>query len=166
MNRFLSKSFSSFSFHRFHKLKHYRLNQIPIVSLSSNFSTVKIRFYEEAMDNLVEVDAEIGKRVLDIALENDIDIEGACGGELACSTCHVIVPEDIYNKLPPKKEEEQDMLDLAWGATDLLVFNFSIFKFHFYFFMCSSRLCCQIIVTPELAGAQFKVPKDTNNMLG
>jgi ferredoxin len=80
--------------------------------------TVKIRFYEEGSDSLVEVDAPVGKRVLDIALENNIDIEGACGGELACSTCHVVVSPELYEKLPPKKEEEQDMLDLAWGVTD------------------------------------------------
>lgn len=118
MNRFICKSVSLSSLTRLNKLKYNKFNHLPCLSTSSNFSTVKIRFYEEAMDNLVEVDAEIGKRVLDIALENDIDIEGACGGELACSTCHVIVPQDVYDKLPPKKEEEQDMLDLAWGATD------------------------------------------------
>ena len=50
-----------------------------------------------------------------------MDIEGACGGELACSTCHVIVPKDVYDRLPPKKEEEDDMLDLAWGLTPTYV---------------------------------------------
>lgn len=83
-----------------------------------NTETVKLRFFEESNDLRVEVDAPVGKKVLDIALENNIDIEGACGGELACSTCHVIVPKDIYDKLPPKKIEEEDMLDLAWGVTD------------------------------------------------
>lgn len=81
-------------------------------------ATVKIRFYEEGSDSLVEVDAPVGKRVLDVALDNNIDIEGACGGELACSTCHVVVSPELYEKLPPKKEEEQDMLDLAWGVKD------------------------------------------------
>jgi ferredoxin len=81
-------------------------------------ATVKLRFFEEAMNNLVEVDAQVGKRVLDVALENNIDIEGACGGELACSTCHVILDQALYDKLGPKKEEEQDMLDLAWGVSD------------------------------------------------
>lgn len=83
-----------------------------------NSETVKLRFFEESNDLRVEVDAPVGKRVLDVALENNIDIEGACGGELACSTCHVVVPKDIYDKLPPKKIEEEDMLDLAWGVTD------------------------------------------------
>jgi 2Fe-2S ferredoxin len=108
---------------------------------------VKFRFFEEANDLRVEVDAPIGKKVLDVALENNIDIEGACGGELACSTCHVVVPKEVYDKLPPKKIEEEDMLDLAWGVTD------------------TSRLCCQIQVTELLQGVEFKVPKETNNML-
>lgn len=80
--------------------------------------TVKFRFFEESNDLRVEVEAPIGKKVLDVALENNIDIEGACGGELACSTCHVIVPKDVYDKLPAKKIEEEDMLDLAWGVSD------------------------------------------------
>lgn len=80
--------------------------------------TIKLTFYEEAMDNKVTVDAPIGRRVLDVAMDNNIDIEGACGGELACSTCHVIVPKIIYDQLPPKKIEEEDMLDLAIGVTD------------------------------------------------
>ena len=109
--------------------------------------TVKFRFFEESNDLRVEVEAPIGKKVLDVALENNIDIEGACGGELACSTCHVIVPKDVYDKLPAKKIEEEDMLDLAWGVSD------------------TSRLCCQIQVSKLLEGVEFKVPKETNNML-
>lgn len=81
-------------------------------------STVKFYFLEESSGNKVEVQGTIGKTLLDIALENDIDIEGACGGELACSTCHVVVEQDLYDKLPAKKVEEDDMLDLAWGITD------------------------------------------------
>lgn len=110
-------------------------------------NTVKITFIEESTDNLVEVDATIGKTVLDTAVENDIDIEGACGGELACSTCHVILSQELYDRLPAKKEEESDMLDLALGLTP------------------TSRLCCQLKVTADLDGAVFKVPKDTNSML-
>ena len=79
--------------------------------------TVPIKFVE--MDGGVHVvDAELGKNLLDIAHENNIDLEGACGGELACSTCHLVFEEDVYNKLPEKDDEEEDMLDLAWGLTD------------------------------------------------
>jgi ferredoxin len=95
--------------------------KFPLFSLSSGrflSETIKIRFHEESSDSIIEVDAPVGKRVLDAALDNNIDIEGACGGELACSTCHVVLDQDLYDKLPAKKEEEQDMLDLAWGVTD------------------------------------------------
>lgn len=81
-------------------------------------SCVNMTFIEEANKNNVAVEAKIGKSVLDIAIENNIDIEGACGGELACSTCHVILDQALFDKLPPKTEEEEDMLDLAWGLTD------------------------------------------------
>lgn len=89
-----------------------------VLSQSRFGSTVKFYFLEESSGNKVEVNGTIGKTLLDIALENDIDIEGACGGELACSTCHVVVEQDLYDKLPAKKVEEDDMLDLAWGITD------------------------------------------------
>ncbi len=79
---------------------------------------VTFSFIEEANQNTVVVEAKEGKTVLDIAIENNIDIEGACGGELACSTCHVITTPELFAKLPPKTEEEEDMLDLAWGLTD------------------------------------------------
>ena len=108
---------------------------------------IKFRFLEEKTGDLIEVKAVPGVSVLDVALENNIDIEGACGGQMACSTCHVVVDKDLYDKLPTKVEEEDDMLDLAWGLTD------------------TSRLCCQIKVTDLLEGKTFKVPKDTHNML-
>jgi ferredoxin len=80
-------------------------------------STVKFSFIEAKSGQKIPVEGEEGKTVLDVALEYDVDIEGACGGELACSTCHVIVSDELFKKLPPKKEEEDDMLDLAWGLT-------------------------------------------------
>ena len=64
------------------------------------------------------MNAPVGKKVLDVALEYDVDIEGACGGELACSTCHVVLSQALFEKLPKKTEEEEDMLDLAWGLTE------------------------------------------------
>ena len=88
------------------------------------------------------VEGNSGRTVLDVALDNNVDIEGACGGELACSTCHVIVAEDLYRQLPKKKVEEDDMLDLASGLTP------------------TSRLCCQLKVSPILKNALFVVPND------
>jgi len=96
----------------------------------------------------IPVTAEEGKSLLEVAHENDIELEGACGGELACSTCHVVFSPELFAKLPEKKEEEDDMLDLAWGLTD------------------TSRLGCQIKVSPLLENAVITIPEEMNDMLG
>jgi 2Fe-2S ferredoxin len=95
----------------------------------------------------VEVDAPIGLSVLEIAHRNSIDIEGACEGSLACSTCHVIVDPEWYEVLKEASEDEEDMLDLAFGLT------------------ATSRLGCQIIMTEELDGLTVSLPAGTRNML-
>ncbi len=86
---------------------------------TSSLKHINIAFIEthNGVKTKIPAKAQIGKSVLDVALEHNVDIEGACGGELACSTCHVILSKDLYDKLPQKKEEEGDMLDLAWGLT-------------------------------------------------
>jgi ferredoxin, 2Fe-2S len=95
----------------------------------------------------VDIDAPTGLSVLEIAHRNNIDLEGACEGSLACSTCHVIVDPEWYEILPAAKEDEEDMLDLAFGLTH------------------TSRLGCQIIVTEELDGLTVSLPAATRNML-
>ena len=95
-----------------------------------------------------EVDAPIGLSVLEIAHKNDIDLEGACEGSLACSTCHVIVEPEWYDLLNDASEDEEDMLDLAFGLTK------------------TSRLGCQIIMSEELDGLTLKLPSGTRNMQG
>lgn len=94
-----------------------------------------------------EVDAPIGLSVLEIAHRNDVDIEGACEGSMACSTCHVIVSKDWFDTLEEISEDEEDMLDLAFGLTS------------------TSRLGCQIIITDELDGLTVALPKETRNLL-
>ncbi len=94
-----------------------------------------------------EVDAPIGLSVLEIAHRNNIPIEGACEGSLACSTCHVVVNSEDYERLPEATEDEEDMLDLAFGLTQ------------------TSRLGCQIIITEELDGLTVTLPKATRNMM-
>lgn len=106
----------------------------------------KINFIEKN-GNVKTVDAKNGLSILEIAHKNDIDIEGACGGSLACSTCHVIVDEKDFNKLEPASEDEEDMLDLAFDLQK------------------TSRLCCQIIVTDDLDGVTVKLPQATRNIL-
>jgi ferredoxin-2, mitochondrial len=78
---------------------------------------VKITYIEADGTSKV-VDAQVGKNLMDVAHENNVELEGACGGELACSTCHLIFEERIYAMLPEKAEEEDDMLDLAFEVTE------------------------------------------------
>ncbi|PON83721.1 Adrenodoxin [Trema orientale] len=88
----------------------------------------------------------IGMSMLEAAHENDIELEGACEGSLACSTCHVIVMDvEYYNKLEDPTDEENDMLDLAFGLTE------------------TSRLGCQVIAKPELDGVRLAIPAATRN---
>lgn len=101
----------------------------------------------EPNGNRREVEAEIGDTLLTVAHKNDIDIEGACEGVLACSTCHLIVDPDWYGKLMPADDDEDDMLDLAFGLTQ------------------TSRLGCQIEVTDELDGLVVSLPVETRNMM-
>lgn len=80
-------------------------------------STVKITYIEaDGVEKVVE--AEVGKNLMEVAHDNNVELEGACGGELACSTCHLIFEKEIYDTLPEKKEEEDDMLDLAFEVTE------------------------------------------------
>ncbi|MCH7539099.1 MAG: ferredoxin family 2Fe-2S iron-sulfur cluster binding protein [Proteobacteria bacterium] len=95
-----------------------------------------------------EVEAPAGLSLLKIAHDNGIGIEGACGGSLACSTCHVIVDPQWYGVLPAPDEDEEDMLDLAFGLTP------------------TSRLGCQIVMTEELDGLTVSLPTDTHSWLG
>ena len=96
---------------------------------------------------VIEVDAPLGRTVMEIAHANNIDIEGACEGVMACSTCHVIVETQWHGRLPPPEEDEEDMLDLAFVLTR------------------TSRLGCQIVITRELDGLTVRLPPETRNLL-
>ena len=93
-----------------------------------------------------EVDAPVGLSVLEIAHKHGVDIEGACEGSLACSTCHMIIAPDWYAKLPEASEEENDMLDLASGLTR------------------TSRLGCQLIMQKDWDGLEVRLPSVVRNM--
>jgi 2Fe-2S ferredoxin len=94
-----------------------------------------------------EVDAPLGMSVMEIAHRHKIDIEGACEGSLACSTCHVIVDAEWYELLKEAAVDEEDMLDLAFGLTK------------------TSRLGCQIVMTEELDGLTVALPASTRNVM-
>jgi 2Fe-2S ferredoxin len=93
-----------------------------------------------------DVDAPNGLSVLEIAHKHDIDVEGACEGSLACSTCHVIVDPAWFGKLAKPTEDEEDMLDLAFGLEK------------------TSRLGCQIVMTDALDGLVVRLPSAVRNM--
>jgi 2Fe-2S ferredoxin len=105
---------------------------------------VKIIFIEKGEKK--EFQVPVGTTVLEAAHNNNINLEGACEGSLACSTCHVILEKKFYDMLDAPSEDEEDMLDLAFGLTP------------------TSRLGCQIIMTKELDGLTLVVPDETRNV--
>lgn len=91
------------------------------------------------------IEAKVGQTLMAATLASGIEIEAACDGNCACSTCHVYISKDYYEKLTPATEEEEDMLDLA------------------LFVQPTSRLSCQILMHPDLEGLEFKLPSATRN---
>jgi ferredoxin, 2Fe-2S len=87
----------------------------------------------------VETDAKVGNTVMEVAKELDLPMLAACGGALACATCHVVLDEDWYEKINDVSEDEEDLLDTAHDLTP------------------TSRLCCQIKVSDELDGLTVKL---------
>lgn len=107
-----------------------------------------VRFFKADGTLDKEVEAAPGQRLLDVAWAERQPLEGACEGVMACSTCHVIVDSDDFEKLPPASEEEEDLLDLAAHATR------------------TSRLACQIILTADLDALTVKIPPEARNWMG
>lgn len=88
-----------------------------------------------------------GDTILEVAWENNIDIEGTCGGGMACSTCHVILQPEDMARFPPPSEEETEMLELALGVTP------------------TSRLGCQLVLGGHADGLVVRLPEETRSML-
>ena len=107
-----------------------------------------VRFHKADGTLDKEVEAEAGQRLLDVAWDARQPLEGACEGVMACSTCHVIVDKEDFAKLPPASEEEEDLLDIAAHVTR------------------TSRLACQIMMTPELDSLSVRVPPSARNWMG
>ena len=96
-------------------------------------------------DSKTMVSGDYGKTVLEVAHEHNVELEGACEGSMACSTCHVILEPQVFQRLNEACETEEDLLDLAPGLTD------------------TSRLSCQIKVDERIDGAEIRLPRVTLN---
>lgn len=99
-----------------------------------------------AQGDKVEASAAVGDCLLDVAQNVDMPLEGTCEGQMACSTCHVIIAQDWFGKLPRASEDEEDMLDLAAGVTR------------------TSRLSCQITLTEDMDGLEVRIPGESRDM--
>lgn len=98
--------------------------------------------------SISEVEAKAGDRLLEVAQADAQPLEGTCEGQMACSTCHVILDAADFDRLPRPSEDEEDMLDLAAGATR------------------TSRLSCQIWLDETLDGLTVRIPGEVRNMQG
>jgi ferredoxin len=107
-----------------------------------------VRFFRADGTLDKEVDAAPGQRLLDVAWAAREPLEGACEGVMACSTCHVIVAAEDFDKLAPASEEEEDLLDLAAHASR------------------TSRLACQILLTEDMASLSVRIPPGATNWMG
>lgn len=109
---------------------------------------IKLTFTDFNGDNPQRVEAEEGMTILEVAHANGIDMEGTCEGNMACSTCHVIVDPLSFSNLPAPSEEEDEMLDLAPDLSS------------------TSRLGCQITLTKTIDGMVMRLPRATLNAGG
>jgi ferredoxin len=109
------------------------------------YDLVKVCFVT-ADGEKITAEAEPGANLLDVGQAAGMPLEGTCEGQMACSTCHVIVASEWFAKLPPAASEEEDMLDLAAGVSR------------------TSRLSCQIELTEELDGIEVRIPPESRDM--
>ena len=100
----------------------------------------RVRFLKVDGELDREVEAAAGSVLLQVAQDNGQPLEGACEGAMACSTCHVIVAPEDFERLPRASEEEDDLLDLASHVTR------------------TSRLACQIELTAEMDSLTVRMP--------
>jgi len=108
----------------------------------------RVRFISADGTRSSEVDAPSGSRLLEVAQGDGQPLEGTCEGQMACSTCHVLVDPADFPKLPPASEEEDDLLDLASHVTRY------------------SRLACQILLDEQLESLTVRMPAGAHDMQG
>lgn len=113
-------------------------------SVAADAETVAVTFVQPDGTRR-SVDARVGESLLQTAHRYELDLEGACEGVCACSTCHLILPMDLYDSLDDPSEDEEDMLDMAFGLTE------------------TSRLGCQVTVRSDMEGVEVQMPAATRN---
>jgi ferredoxin-2, mitochondrial len=121
----------------------------PIKRLFSSTPTkIKFSFKCNRSNKVYPIDelSTTNSTLLEIAHHNDVPLEGACDHSAACSTCHVILPKEIYDGIPEPTEDELDMLDLAYGLTE------------------TSRLGCQVKLNRVFNNSTIEIPEGTRNI--
>ncbi len=106
---------------------------------------VKVTFVTENGDR-IDAQAAPGTRLLELAQAKGMPLEGTCEGQMACSTCHVIIAKEWFAKLEPASDDEEDMLDLAADVAR------------------TSRLSCQILLSDALDGLEVRIPGESRDM--
>lgn len=109
---------------------------------------IRVRFESPDGESFHEAEGDEGVSLLEVGQGIGQPLEGTCEGQMACSTCHVIVNAEWFARLPRASEEEEDILDLAACATR------------------NSRLSCQIVLTADLDGLIVRIPPQSRNMQG
>ena len=108
----------------------------------------RVRFISADGESVTQIEAPAGSRLLEVAQANGQPLEGTCEGQMACSTCHVLIDPNDFAKLPRASEEEEDLLDLASHVTRY------------------SRLSCQIWLSETLESLTVRMPAGVRNMQG
>ena len=109
---------------------------------------MKVHFISPDGETTQTVEAKVGDNLLELAQNAGQPLEGTCEGQMACSTCHVVIDKAWFDSLPAPIEDEEDMLDLASGARR------------------TSRLSCQIDLTDAHDGLIVHIPSESRNMQG
>lgn len=123
----------------------HRLSDNSYVKRDTRRQVMPPKDYVNVLYEGKTIEGKVGQSLMSVALAAGIEIEAACDGNCACSTCHVYIGKEYFDRLPSASEEEEDMLDLA------------------LFLQPTSRLSCQVILTPDLDGMEFKRPNATRN---
>jgi len=149
LSRFFKNSFPSFfktSLQTHHLTKYQSIYRFSSLSDDELDGGELISFYFVSKGQEIPVQGRVGENILEVAKRNQDLLEGACDQSAQCSTCHVILDEDLYNNLPSPNLKEEDLLDMAFGMTK------------------TSRLGCQVNITREFAGIKVELPNVHYNL--